>query len=464
MIGIARYSAYVPRFRLERRLIAEAWGGKQPAGEIAVANYDEDALTMAVEAASECLGDAAGSVGGLYFASTSSPYWEKQVASFVATACDLRREIFTADFGGSARAGLSAMLAAIRAVQAGATERVVVTAADSRLADPESELEGVLGDAAAAVTIADDDVIAEVVDSASVAEEFTYVWRTDRSRSVQISGGRFANQYGYERDLKPAIGAILQRQKLQPEDIAHVALYSPDMRAAADLVKSLGFDPKRQLSERLAARIGCTGTAEALLQLAHVLDTAKPNELILVGSFGEGADVILFRTTERINDHRAVTSVARWIDAKAPLPSYAKYLKYRRLVDVEEVVEVVTNVLESKELKQDIRLYGSRCRACGQVQYPVAQVCIKCRAQEQMEDARLARRGTVFTYTVDHLIANVEHPLPMAVIDMDGGGRLYLQVADSDTVDVGDSVVLTFRRLHEGGGNHNYYWKARPIR
>jgi uncharacterized OB-fold protein len=134
------------------------------------------------------------------------------------------------------------------------------------------------------------------------------------------------------------------------------------------------------------------------------------------------------------------------------------------LIDVEEVIEVVTNVLESKELKQDVRLYGSRCRACGQVQYPVAQVCIKCRAQEQMEDAPLARRGTVFTYTVDHLIANVEHPLPMAVIDMDGGGRLYLQVADSDTVDVGDSVILTFRRLHEGGGNHNYYWKARPIR
>jgi uncharacterized OB-fold protein len=70
----------------------------------------------------------------------------------------------------------------------------------------------------------------------------------------------------------------------------------------------------------------------------------------------------------------------------------------------------------------------------------------------------------VFTYTVDHLAVNVEHPLPMAVVDMEGGGRLYLQVTDAEGIQIGVPVVLTFRRLHEGGGNHNYYWKARPVR
>lgn len=464
MVGIGRYAAYVPRFRLERRLIAEAWGTRQPAGEIAVANYDEDALTMAVEAAMGCLGDPPQPVSGVHFATTSSPYWEKQVASFVATACDLPREIFTADFGGSARAGIAAMLAAVRAVQAGAAGRVLVTASEARVADPESDLEGVIGDGAAALTITSEEVIAEFVDAASISEEFTYVWRTDTLRSVQVAGGRFSNQHGYERDLAPAIRAVLQRQNLKPEGIAKLALYSPDARAAADLARSLGFDPKRQMGERLASRIGCTGAAEALLELARVLDSANPGDLILAGAFGEGADVILLRATEAIARGRAATPVSKWLDAKALLPSYGKYLKYRRLVHVDEVVDVVTNVLEFKELKQDIRLYGSRCLECGQVQYPVARVCIKCKAQERMEDARLARCGTVFTYTVDHLIANVEHPLPMAVIDMDGGGRLYLQVTDTDRVGVGDRVVLTFRRLHEGGGNHNYYWKARPVR
>jgi uncharacterized OB-fold protein len=125
---------------------------------------------------------------------------------------------------------------------------------------------------------------------------------------------------------------------------------------------------------------------------------------------------------------------------------------------------VVTNVLEFKELKQDVRLYGSRCLECGTVQYPMAHVCIRCKTRERMEDARIARRGTVFTYTVDHLIPSLEHPLPMAVVDAEGGGRLYLQVADANTIDIGAPVTFTYRKLHEGGGNRNYYWKARPIR
>ena len=139
MIGITAYSVYIPRFRLDRGLIARAWGTKQPAGEMAVANYDEDALTMASEATLACFSDAqAAHIDGLYFASTSAPYLEKQVASMVATACDLPRRMQTADFGGSVRAGLSAVLAGVNAVRAGALSDVLIAAADSRVAAPES--------------------------------------------------------------------------------------------------------------------------------------------------------------------------------------------------------------------------------------------------------------------------------------------------------------------------------------
>ena len=54
MIGITAYSLYLPRLRLERALIARAWGTPQADGAIAVANYDEDALTMATDAALGC--------------------------------------------------------------------------------------------------------------------------------------------------------------------------------------------------------------------------------------------------------------------------------------------------------------------------------------------------------------------------------------------------------------------------
>lgn len=463
MVGITRYGSYVPVHRLERRLIEQAWGTKQAKGEIAVANYDEDALTMAIDAAMACLGEPPAPVDGAFFASASAPYAEKQMASVLATACDLPRAISTADFAGSARSGVSALLAALRAVQADARQ-VLVAAADVRIAAPESELEGVLGDAAAACTVGRDDVIAELVDSASIAEEFTYHWRTDVQRTVQVAGGKFSNDFGYGRDLGAAIRLVLERQGLEPKAIHRLALGSPDARASADLAKQLGFDAKTQLVPSLYGELGCTGSAEPLLLLARALDEAGPGELILCGGYGEGADVLLLRTTPAIGGGRAATPLARWLAARVPLSAYEKLLKFRRLIEVEEVTDTVTNVLEFKERKQDIRLYGSRCLECGQVQYPMARVCIRCRAQERTEDARLSRRATVFTFTVDHLIANLEHPLPMAVVDTDGGGRLYLQIADADDIQIGERVALTYRRLHEGGGNRNYYWKARPIR
>ncbi len=467
MIGITAYSAYVPRFRLDRALIARAWGTSQPAGEIAVANYDEDALTMASEAALACLSDEDGSrIDGLYFASTSAPYGEKQVASVVATACDLPRRMQTADFGGSVRAGLSALLAAVNAVRAGALSDVLVAVADTRLAAPESEMEGLLGDGGAALRIGGDAVLAEVVATASVSEEFTHFWRTDTQRYLQAFPGRFSNTYGYSSDLAEAIRALLAGQHLEPAAVAKLAVYAPDARAAVDLAKTLGLDARKQLVAPPVNSIGSAGVADPLLALGAALDTAAPGDWIVVAAYGEGADAVLLRVTPALAQYRTKASWNQMLHGKLLLSSYEKYLKFRRVVEVDESGEAINNVLEFKELKQDVRLYGSRCPACGTVQFPLAKVCIKCKAREGLSDYKLRKQGSIFTFTVDHLIANIEHPLPMAVVDLDGGGRLYLQVTDftENEVEIGRPVTLTYRRLHEGGGNHNYFWKARPLR
>jgi hydroxymethylglutaryl-CoA synthase len=464
-VGLTAYSPYVPRLRLDRRLIAQAWGTTQPAGEIAVANYDEDALTLATEAALVCL-DGSGAPDGLYFASTSSPYAEKQVAGLIATVCDLPRASQTADFTGAARAGVGALIAAAHAVGAGMRRDVLVTAADARLAAPESEIEGLLGHAGAAVRVGATAGLAEVVGIASVSEEFTHLWRIEGDPFVQSFSGKFSNTYGYARDMGDVVRDLLAAHSLAPQEIAQLALYAPDARAATDVAKELGFDPKRQLVPPAVATIGSAGVADALLALAAALDGARPGDWIVVGAYGEGADAVLLRVTEEIARRRPARSLQDWIKAREPLPSYEKYLKYRRVFAVDEPGEAINNVLEYKELKQDIRLYGSHCAACGTVQFPLARVCIKCKARDGLSDRKLARQGTIFTFTVDHLIANMEHPLPMAVVDLDGGGRVYLQVTDfvEDEVQIGRPVTLTFRRLHDGGGNHNYFWKARPVR
>ena len=80
MIGVCSYGGYVPRFRLNRGLIFNAMGWMNPAnialakGEKAVANFDEDSITMAVAAGIDCLkGIERSKVQGVYFASTTTP-------------------------------------------------------------------------------------------------------------------------------------------------------------------------------------------------------------------------------------------------------------------------------------------------------------------------------------------------------------------------------------------------------
>jgi 3-hydroxy-3-methylglutaryl CoA synthase/uncharacterized OB-fold protein len=465
MVGITRLGTYFPRRRLDRAVIGKAWGTRPPAGARTVAGIDEDALTMAVDALLDCLdGSDPTTVDALHLATTTSPYREKQVASLIATAADLPRTIAVADFGGAVRAGTSALRAALDGVRAGTLRSAAVVAADTRLAEPESELEALFGDAAAAVVVGGGEhVVAELVATASVAEEFTYFWRTDEQRYVQVAEPRFGATHGYARDVAEAVTLALRRAEVPPARVAGLALGAPDARAASDVAKRLGCDPAGQLVASLVSEAGMLGTAEPLALLSRALETAKPGDFLVVAGWGEGADALVFRATERLPAARP-RPLADRLARGLPLASYERYLRARSVLPAEPVVDTVTSITEWKELRQDVRLYGSRCEACGLVQYPQARVCLGCRAQERMVEHKLAKRGVVFTFTIDNLAPSLEHPMPMAVIDLEGGGRVYLQVTDAaeGEVKVGAPVELTFRRLHEGGGNRNYFWKARP--
>ena len=118
MAGIVSYGAYVPTYRLPRDVIAKEWGTASMGGERAVANHDEDSLTLAVNASVNCIGsrDPRG-LGGVFFASTTPPYREKQAATTVAAVLDVSPETRTMDFTNTLRAGTSALLAAIDILQ-----------------------------------------------------------------------------------------------------------------------------------------------------------------------------------------------------------------------------------------------------------------------------------------------------------------------------------------------------------
>jgi len=154
MVGIVSYGAYIPIYRLSRDAIGVVWMKSLGRGEKAVANADEDSVTMGVEAVLDCLnGMDRRQVDALYFATASPPYVEKQSASIIRAAADLREDVLTIDIAHSLRGAGSTMKLAMDAVQAGSARKVMVTAAECRIPAPNSEFEATFGDGAAALLI-----------------------------------------------------------------------------------------------------------------------------------------------------------------------------------------------------------------------------------------------------------------------------------------------------------------------
>src|SRR4029453_2510776 len=109
-LGIKSYAACIPRLRMDRASIAAAHAWAIPSlrglgkGERSFCSWDEDSITMSVEAARGCLrGTARAGVGALTFASTTPVFSDLQNASLVASAAGLEGDLSTLDASGSLR-------------------------------------------------------------------------------------------------------------------------------------------------------------------------------------------------------------------------------------------------------------------------------------------------------------------------------------------------------------------------
>ena len=462
MAGIQAVGASVPRYRLPRELIAKEWGGVAAGGEKAVANHDEDSLTLAVNAAL-ALGAEGPAPDAVFFATTTSPYSEKQAAATIATVLDLPASVRTLDFTDTLRAGTSAVLAGLDAIAGGSAARVLVAAGDCRLAEPDSPTEQNFGDAGAALLLGNDAGLAEIIATHTVTDEFLGTWRTREQEFPRAFPGAFETKFGYGRVVGEVVKGILAKARLEPGELTTVILPTPTPRAPQGVAKAAGLDPKRQLQESFWTTLGDTGAVQPLLMLAAALERAKAGDLILVVAYGDGADAIVLRATGR--PVSAGQGVARQIEVKRTLPSYGRYARFRKLVRKETVASDVSSpVILWRDRKELLPLYGGRCPKCSTVQFPKHRVCVECSNPGGLEDVKLARRGRLFTFTNDYLAESPDPPVTHAVVDLDGGGRLYVQVTDCEPerVEIDMPLELTFRKIHEAGGFNNYFWKARP--
>ena len=476
MVGIVSYGAYVPRYRLSRKTISTAMGwfsGTGVPGEKAVANYDEDSVTMAVAAGFDSLtGVGMETLEALYFATTTAPYKERQDAGIVAAALDLNGDVRTADFTDSSKAGTAALIAGCDAVKGASAKTVLVCASDCRVAKPGSFEEGNYGDGAAAFVIGDSRVIAALGGSYSVARDFTDRWRVEDDRFVHTSEDRWIRDEGYTKFIGQAISGLLKKYGLSPKDFAKVIYPCLYVREHAAIGKSLGFKPE-QIQQELLTTVGDSGAAHPLMMLVAALQDAKPGEKILVASYGSGSDAVFFEVTKDIVNAGERRGMKKHLALKKDLASYERYLALRDILPTEKGIRGETGptlvTLLWRDRKEIMALYGSKCKRCGTPQYPVQRICVnpECGAVDEMEAYRFADKvGRLFSYTSDSLAFSVSPPEMYGVIDWDGGGRYLLDITDSEaeSLKIDMPVEMTFRRRYvdEGHGIIGYFWKARP--
>lgn len=480
-VGITSYGVYIPWHRMERKVLADAWGGFAIPGEKAIASYDEDSVTMAVAASMNCLeGLDPHQVDGLFFATTTSSYKEKQCSATMALTLDFRRDIYSADITTSLRSGTTAMALATDSIKAGTARSILVAAADTRVAAPGGMLEQSLGDGAAAILLGTDNIIAEVVDRYSISDELAGTWRSYEDTFVRSWEDRMVLDEGYSKILPEAMAGLMRKCGLKPKDFTKVVFDPPtDVRRHGRVASELGFEPAQiQDAFNLFLKVGITGTAMAPMMLVAALEEAKPGDRMLFAGFGNGADAFLIQVTDGIQKAKKERGLSYYLENKRMLSNYQTYLRWRDLVPQEPArrpeKQHISLSAVWRERKVILGLWGIKCRRCGTPQYdngamsttPI-RVCGVCHAQDDFDDYCFARkRGTVFSYTQDSLAAVADPPASVVLVDFEGGGRAFFDLTDRDPaeVKVGMPVEMTFRKVHFDRGLTNYFWKAKPVR
>lgn len=471
MPAIKSTGAYLPYYRLKREEIARAWGTTASRGEKAVANFDEDSLTLGVEAGRDCLGGIDHQIiDGLYFASTTAPYKEKQCAATIAAVLDLKKNIFTADFTDTLRASTNALRAALDAVKAGSAQNVLVIAADCRLGAPGSEFEQTFGDGAAALLVSNDGSV-EFTAGYTHASEIIDQWRTDSQPFVKMWEDRFVYTQGYLNNVKEAVSAFTKQLNLTVQDFEKVILYAPDARRHQEACRMLKLNPQTQVQNPLFDTVGNTGAALALFMLVAAIGEANVNDRLLTVNYGDGCDLFVFQVKEKPSLRKEQKGVPGYLHSKKYLPNYEKYVRLRKIMEVESGRRrpplVSSAVAIHRDHKMIYSLHGSECTNCGRAFFPPQRICLYCQAKDQSREISLAeRKGNLFTFSKDGLAQSVDPPVIVSLVNLEGNLRFYGQMTDRDPekVELDMPLELTFRKMSEAEGFLNYFWKCRPVR
>jgi len=340
MAGIIAWGAYIPKYRIKAETIAEVQNDDATAikaglglTEKSVPGKDEDTATIAVHAARDALKRTKinrKEIGAVYVGSESHPYAVKPTASIVGEALDIGNSYMAADTEFACKAGTATIQMNAGLVNSGMIKYGLSIGADTSQAEPGNALEYSAAAGGAAFIIGPDkEAVALLEHTCSFSSDTPDFWR--RAQEPYPShAGRFTGEPAYFKHVSSATKMILEKSKLAITDFKYVVFHMPNGKFPLRVGKQFGVT-KEQIEQGLVVtKIGNTYSGSSILGLASVLDVAKPNDRILVISYGSGSgsDAFVFRVTEKITAaQKSARKVSDYIARKEYL-GYAQYLKH----------------------------------------------------------------------------------------------------------------------------------------
>jgi 3-hydroxy-3-methylglutaryl CoA synthase/uncharacterized OB-fold protein len=475
--GITAFGAYVPRLRLERSAIAAAHKWMAPSlkglakGERAFCSWDEDAITMAVEAARDCFdADDRSGLDELTLASTTFPYASLQNSVIAAGALGLETGVRTIDIGGSQRAGVTGF---VQALTGGGEQLFVAT--DALKTKPASTLEMTYGAGAAAFRIGTGSVIAKLIGSGAIAAQFIDHFRPSDVGHDYFWEERWIRDEGYSKIVPKAVNAALSQAGIGIDAVTTLVIPSPLRGAVQAVAKTLKFTGT--IAEAYDATVGYCGTAHALLMLAGALESASPGDRILLIGFGQGAEAAILEVTDAITSFKPKRGPTAVIADKVVTNDYMRMLSFAKGIDLEWGMRAeggggkaaLTTVY--READQLSAFVAGECGKCGTVQFPQLAYCVNpdCNAPaDQFRNHPLTEEhAEVLTYTADWLSYYPAPPMYVGFVQFNSGARLLMETVDvgPEGIDRGTPLRIVFRikEPDKSRGFNRYFWKATPV-
>lgn len=341
-VGIVGYGAYVPRYRITAEEIGKVWnkdGKRTGAGlgvsEKAVAAWDEDSATIAVQASRSAIESAKihpHDIGAVYIGSESKPYAVKPTATIVAEACGCGGNLTAADFEFACKAGTAGMQACVGMAASGMIKVGLAVGTDTAQGRPNDILEFTAASGGAAMLIGEDKPIALINHTLSYTTDTPDFWRRQHAE-FPTHAGRFTGEPAYFKHVMAASKMLMEKIGASAKDYTHAVFHQPNGKFPVKVGMDLGFDKKQIETGLLTPVIGNTYSGASLIGLAAVLDIAKEGDRIFLCSYGSGAgsDAFDITVTKHIEGKRAHTPVRKMIEEKQYL-DYATYAKFRKKI------------------------------------------------------------------------------------------------------------------------------------